>query len=56
MTDREFYQAELIKCLEQIRSEIDNYCSDNRDRNDGLYIAMKIIDKRLEKARKIKEM
>lgn len=31
--------------LEQIRAEIDSYCSDNRDRNDGLYIAMKIIDK-----------
>lgn len=31
--------------LEQIRDEIDSHCSDNRDRNDGLYIAMKIIDK-----------
>ena len=31
--------------LEQIRQEIDKYCSENRDRNDGLYIAMKIIDK-----------
>ena len=31
--------------LDKIRSEIDNHCSDNRDRNDGLYIAMKIIDK-----------
>lgn len=31
--------------LEKIRDEIDSYCSDNRDRNDGLYIAMKIIDK-----------
>ena len=31
--------------LEQIRNEIDSHCSDNRDRNDGLYIAMKIIDK-----------
>ena len=40
-----------IKALEQepvldkIRAEIDSYCSDNRDRNDGLYIAMRIIDK-----------
>ena len=40
-----------IKALEQepildkIRAEIDSHCSDNRDRNDGLYIAMKIIDK-----------
>ena len=31
--------------LNDIRAEIDGYCSDNRDRNDGLYIAMKIIDK-----------
>ena len=31
--------------LDKIRAEIDSYCSDNRDRNDGLYIAMKIIDK-----------
>ena len=33
--------------LEDIRAEIDGYCSDNRDRNDGLYIAMRIIDKHL---------
>ena len=31
--------------LDKIRAEIDSYCSDNRDRNDGLYIAMRIIDK-----------
>lgn len=31
--------------LKQIRDEIDKHCSENRDRNDGLYIAMKIIDK-----------
>ena len=31
--------------LYKIREEIDSHCSDNRDRNDGLYIAMKIIDK-----------
>ena len=31
--------------LYKIRAEIDSHCSDNRDRNDGLYIAMKIIDK-----------
>ena len=31
--------------LDKIRTEIDSYCSDNRDRNDGLYIAMGIIDK-----------
>lgn len=31
--------------LGKIRTEIDSYCSDNRDRNDGLYIAMRIIDK-----------
>lgn len=35
-----------IKCdIEDIKAEIDSYCSDNRDRNDGLYIAMRIIDK-----------
>ena len=33
--------------LQEIRAEIDSYCSDNRDRNDGLYIAMRIIDKHL---------
>jgi len=40
-------QVRYIKCevLDKIRSEIDSHCSDNRDRNDGLYIAMKIIDK-----------
>ena len=31
--------------LQEIRAEIDSHCGDNRDRNDGLYIAMKIIDK-----------
>lgn len=31
--------------LDKIKSEIDSHCSDNRDRNDGLYIAMRIIDK-----------
>jgi len=31
--------------LDKIRADIDSYCSDNRDRNDGLYIAMRIIDK-----------
>lgn len=31
--------------LDKIKAEIDSHCSDNRDRNDGLYIAMKIIDK-----------
>lgn len=40
-------QVKYIKCevLDKIRSEIDSHCSENRDRNDGLYIAMKIIDK-----------
>ena len=33
------------KVLDEIRNEIDSHCGDNRDRNDGLYIAMKIIDK-----------
>lgn len=33
------------RLLQEIRQEIDKHCSDNRDRNDGLYIAMKIIDK-----------
>ena len=39
------YYADKVCDIEQIRAEIDSYCSDNRDRNDGLYIAMKIIDK-----------
>lgn len=34
-----------IEVIDKIRAEIDSHCSDNRDRNDGLYIAMKIIDK-----------
>lgn len=34
-----------LRVLQEIRQEIDSHCSDNRDRNDGLYIAMKIIDK-----------
>ena len=34
--------------IEKANAEIDSYCSDNRDRNDGLYIAMKIIDKHLK--------
>lgn len=38
-------QAVPIEELQEIRQEIDSHCSDNRDRNDGLYIAMKIIDK-----------
>lgn len=33
------------KVLDKIRTEIDSHCSNNRDRNDGLYIAMKIIEK-----------
>ena len=41
-------QAVPIEVLQEIRTEIDNHCSDNRDRNDGLYIAMKIIDKHIE--------
>ena len=36
---------ERASALDKIRAEIDSHCSDNRDRNDGLYIAMKIIDK-----------
>lgn len=36
--------------LDKIRAEIDSYCSDNRDRNDGLYIAMRIIDKYKEES------
>ena len=35
----------LICVLNKIRDEIDSHCSDNRDRNDGLYIAMRIIYK-----------
>lgn len=31
--------------IKELRQEIDSYCSDNKDRNDGLYIAIKIIDK-----------
>ncbi|MBR2805874.1 MAG: hypothetical protein IKE18_03740 [Oscillospiraceae bacterium] len=34
-----------VDIFDKIRAEIDSHCSENRDRNDGLYIAMKIIDK-----------
>ena len=40
-------QAIPISVIEDIKAEIDKHCSDNRDRNDGLYIAMKIIDKQI---------
>lgn len=48
--DSDLYKAiengtPLDDVLEQIKAKIDSHCSDNRDRNDGLYIAMKIIDK-----------
>lgn len=39
------HHKEINEVLDKIRAEIDSHCSDNRDRNDGLYIAMKIIDK-----------
>lgn len=54
MTNQEQYELicekakkydRLVGVLDKIRAEIDSHCSDNRDRNDGLYIAMKIIDK-----------
>lgn len=61
--DREFYQSELIKCLEQIKDEIRTLYSQYGDgngyaeyRNMALNDVMKIIDKRLDKAKKIKEM
>lgn len=38
----DFIKADVF---DKIRAEIDSYCSDNRDRNDGLYIALRIIDK-----------
>lgn len=38
--------TDCLSCvLDKIRAEIDSHCSDNRDRNDGLYIAMQIIEK-----------
>ena len=45
MTREEIIKSLPKSILEDIRAEIDSYCSDNRDRNDGLYIAMRIIDK-----------
>lgn len=47
MTREEIIKSLPKSILEDIRAEIDSYCSDNRDRNDGLYIAMRIIDKHL---------
>ena len=47
LADTPTVKAVPIEVLQEIRAEIDSYCSDNRDRNDGLYIAMKIIDKHL---------
>lgn len=42
---KEAVEMSKVDILDKIRDEIDSHCSDNRDRNDGLYIAMKIIDK-----------
>lgn len=41
--------------IEKAKAEIDSHCSDNRDRNDGLYIAMKIIDKHIKEEGSDKE-
>lgn len=43
--DYPFTQESETDILDKIRAEIDSYCSDNRDRNDGLYIAMRVINK-----------
>jgi len=45
LADTPTVQAVPIEVLQKIRQEIDKHYSNNRDRNDGLYIAMKIIDK-----------
>lgn len=52
IADNERLRKEIIESaktnrlvLDSVRAEIDSHCSDNRDRNDGLYIAMKIIDR-----------
>lgn len=42
---KEAVEMSKVDILDKIRDEIDSHCSDNRDKNDGLYIAMKIIDK-----------
>ena len=51
LTDREVARLckalDMADAIEDIKAEIDSHCSDNRDRNDGLYIAMKIIDKHI---------
>jgi hypothetical protein len=39
------YEDGKSDVLDKLIVEIDSHCSDNRDRNDGLYIAMKIIDR-----------
>ena len=44
----------LDEQLKDIRAKKDSHCSDNRDRNDGLYIAMKIIDNASRKKSKKK--
>lgn len=44
MTDQQIYQENLIKCLEQIKSEI----SDKESKD--------IVDKYLDKAKQIKEI
>lgn len=48
LADTPTVKAVPIEVLQEIRAEIDEHCSDNRNRNDGLYIAMKIIDKHLK--------
>ena len=51
-----FKALEQMSNIEDIKAEIDEHCSDNRDRNDGLYIAMKIIDKHIKGVNNAQEL
>ena len=40
-------QRKINKVLKEIRTEIASNCNENMDRNEGIYIAIKIIDKHI---------
>ena len=64
MTDQQFYQENLIKCLESIKAEILDSADklDYEDRKDyipysqGMRTGALIVDKYLDKAKQIKEI
>ena len=54
MTDAEFYQENLIKCLEDIRHDME-YITNGISHVDKCLV-FSVIDKYIDKAKKIKEI